>query len=101
MTTTQLLIIFASLLALYSVLLFVSYRPLTGPEGVRFHQSKTPVETTTAEERSHGESSFIIRKDSSIHTTRGGFFVFAIFGYIGIFVGFAIAFIFISRSAHA
>ncbi len=100
MNTTRLLIVFASLLATYSLLLLLCYRPLTRPEGVRFSRSTTPVETTTAEERARGESSFTIRKERRFGTTRTGFFATAVFGYMVLSIGFTIAFVVISRSAH-
>ena len=99
MNTTRLLITFASLLVTYSLLLLVCYRPLTRPEGVRLSQSTTPVESTTAEERSRGESSFIIRHERRFGTTRKSFFLLAMFGYLALSVGFAIAFVAASRSA--
>ena len=101
MTMTRLLITFALLLATYSLLLLVGYRPLTRPEGVRLSQSSTPVETTTAEERARGESSFIIREERRFGIERKSFFLLALFGYIGLCIGFAIAFVFASRLAHA
>jgi len=101
MNTIRLLIAFVSLLATYSLLLLVSYRPLTRPEGVRLSQSAAPIETTTAEERSRGESSFTIRQERRFGITRKGFFLFALFGYIALSVGFAIALAVASRSAHA
>jgi hypothetical protein len=96
MNTTRLLIAFVA----YSLLLLVGYRPLTRPEGVRFWQSTTPVETTTAEERSRGESSFTIRKERRFGIAKNGFFLTATLGYIALFIGFAIAFFVASRSAH-
>jgi hypothetical protein len=95
MTTTRLLMIFVPLVAVYSVLLLVSYRPLT-QRGVRLSYSMTPVETTTAAERSRGESSFVIRQERRFGITPGGFFLLAILGYIA----FAFAFILSSRSGH-
>jgi hypothetical protein len=92
---------FAWLLAMYTLLLFVSYRRLTRPAGVRLSQSTPPIETTTAEERSRGDSSFVIRKERRFGITPKGFFLLAMFGYIALSVGFAIAFIIISRSPHA
>ena len=101
MSTTRLFITFASLLVTYSLLLLVCYRPLTRPEGVRLSQSTTPVETTTAEELSRGESSFTIRQECRFGTTRKSYFLLAMLGYIALSVGFAIAFVVASRSAHA
>ena len=101
MTSAQLLIALVSLIAIYTLLLFVSYRPLTRPAGIRLSQSSMPIKTTTAEERSRGESSFIIRQERRFGITPKGFFLLAAFGYIALSVGFAIAFIIISRSAHA
>ena len=101
MTTSRLLMTFAWLLAIYTLLLFVSYRPLTRPAGVRLSQSKTPIETTTAEERSRGDSSFVIRQERRFGIERKGFFLLAIFGYIALSVGFTIAFIVVSQSARA
>lgn len=97
MTTTRLLITFASLLGTYSLLLLVCYRSLTRPAGVRLSQSTTPIETTTAEERSRGESSFIIRQEHRFGVARRGFFLLAALGYIVLFVGFLIALL---RSNH-
>jgi len=92
--------IFVPLAATYSVLLLVIYRPLTRTAGVRLSRSTTTVETTTATDRSHGESSFVIRQERRFGTTRMGFFLLATVGYITLCVGFAIAFIFVSRSGH-
>lgn len=91
MTTTRLLTIFVPAIVVYSLLLFVAFRPLTRPEGVRFSKSRTPIDTTTAEERSRGESSFIIGQEHRFGITRSGFFLFAAFGYIAFLVGFMIA----------
>jgi hypothetical protein len=101
MNTTRLLITFVALLATYSLLLLVCYRPLTRPEGVRLSQSTTPAETTTAEERSRGESSFIVRQERWLGTTRKSFFLLAAFGYITLSLGFAVAFVIVSRLAHS
>jgi hypothetical protein len=90
---------FASLFVIYSLILFVGYRTLARPTGVRLSQSTTPVETTTAEERSRGESSFTIRQEHRVGITRRSFFLLATVGYIALAVGFAIAFFI--RSAHA
>jgi hypothetical protein len=98
---TGLLIIFVLLLAFYSLLLSITYRRLTRPEGVRLTQPKTPIETTTAEERARGESSFVIWQERCFGITRNGFLVLATFGYIVFSVGFAVAFIFVSRAGHA
>jgi len=95
MTTTRLLIAFASLIGIYSLLLFIGYRPLTRQEGLRLFQSKKPVETTTIEERSRGESSYIIRKDYRASITRKGFLMFSLFGYIAISLGFTVAVYFV------
>jgi hypothetical protein len=100
MTTTRLLITFALLLGAYSLLLLVCYRPMTRPAGVRLSQSARPVETTTAEERSRGESSFTLREERRFGTTRKGFFLLALFGYVALSVGFAIALVAASRLGH-
>ena len=101
MTTTRLLMIFVPLVATYSLLLFVSYRPLTRIEGLRFSQSSKPIETTTTEERSRGESSFVIRQERRFGITQQGFFLLAVFGYIALSLGFGFALIVIFRAAHA
>ena len=98
MTITRLLTIFVPVIVVYSLLLFVTFRPLTRPEGVRFSESKTPIETTTAEERSRGESSFVIRQERRFVIARSGFFLLAAFGYIALLVGFMIALL---RASHA
>jgi len=97
MTTTRLLMIFVPIIVLYSLLLFVIFRPLTRPEGVRFSQSRTPIETTTTEERSRGESSFVIRQELRFGISQTGFFVLSAFGYLALMVGFVIA---LFRSSH-
>jgi hypothetical protein len=100
MSATRLLITFALVLLAYSLILVVCYRPLTRPGGVRYWQSRKPVETTTAEEQARGQSSFIIRRERGFGTDRQSFFVLAMFGYVVLLIGFAIAFIVLSRSGH-
>lgn len=99
MTTTRLLMIFVPLVVIYSALLLMYYRPLTRTEGVRWLHSTTPIDTTTAEERSRSEGSFVIREERRFGITRTCFLLLATFGYIALCVGFGIALIFISRSA--
>ena len=53
----------------------------------------TPIETTTAEERARGESSFeIARGEYQFGITRGGFFTLVAIGYLVLAVIFLIAF---------
>jgi len=85
----------------YSLLLFLCYRPLTRPDGVRVWQSRKVIETTTAEQRSLGESSFIARREGWVGIDKKGLLLLAVFGYVVLCVGFAIAFILLSRSPHA
>src|ERR1051326_8227015 len=91
------MILFATVLAMYSLLLFLGYRPLTRPEGVRLFQSTMSFETTTAQQRSRGQSSFVLRQERCFGITRRGFLLLAIFGYLG----FAVAFVILSRPGHA
>ena len=91
MATTRLMMIFVPLVVVYSVLLLVSFGPLTRTDGVRLSHSTTPVETTTPEEQARGESSFTIRRERRFGITRTGFFLLAALGYIALFVGFMIA----------
>jgi hypothetical protein len=61
----------------------------------------TPVETTTAEERARGESSFeIARGAHQFGITRGGFFTLVAIGYLVLAVIFLIAFIKFRSSVH-
>ncbi len=99
MSVTGLLITFASVLVVYSLVLAVCYRPLTRSGGVRYWQSRKPVETTTTEEQARGQSSFIIRREQRFGTDRQSFLLLAVFGYVALFVGFGIAFILLSRLA--
>lgn len=101
MTKARFFILFASTLAAYNLLLFVSYRHLTHPSGVRLFHSTKPIETTTAEERSRGESSFDIQRELRFGIERKGFLVLAMLGYIVLSVGFATAFVVLFRSTNA
>lgn len=97
---TRLLIVFGALFAAYSLILLVGYRPLTRAEGVRFWKSRAVIETTTAEERSRGESSFTMGKELRFGILKNGFLLTAIFGYVALSVAFAIAYVVVSRPAH-
>ncbi len=97
MTTTWLLLVFLPLAAIYSLLVFISYRPLTRPGGVRLSQATSQVETTTDDERSRGKSSYAIRQERRLGITRSGFFLLALFGYLALCAGFAVASILVSR----
>src|SRR3954465_3480147 len=99
MNATRLLITFALLFATYSLLVFVSYRPFTRPEGVRLSQSTTPIAPTTEEDWPRGDRSLIVRPQHRFGTTRKSFLMHAAFGYIALSVGFAIAFVVASRLA--
>jgi hypothetical protein len=87
-----LLITFVILLVVYSLLWFAAYRFLTTerPMSVRYHS--TPIETTTADERARGVSSFEIARGRQFGITRAGFFSLVIIGYFALAVAFAIAF---------
>jgi hypothetical protein len=97
MNTTRLWLVFLPLPAIYSLLVFISYRPLTRPAGVRLSQATSQVETTTGDERSRGQSSFVIRQERRLGITRKGFFLLAVFGYIALSVGFTVTSILVSR----
>jgi hypothetical protein len=85
--------IFVMLTVAYSVVWFAAYRfgKAERPVPMRYHP--TPIETTTAEERARGESSFEIARGRQFRVTRAGFAGFVIIGYVALAVAFAIALI--------
>jgi len=64
----------------------------------RSNPDPSPIETTTAEERSRGQSSFVMLTERTFGITPAGFFALVALGYVAIMVGFGIAFFVFSHS---
>lgn len=86
----KLQLIFIILTIGYSLVWFAASRFMKTerPAPMRYHP--TPIETTTAEERARGESSFEIARGHQFGLTRTGFVGLVIIGYVALGVAFAI-----------
>src|SRR5262249_44640185 len=92
--TDFLLAALALIAVIYSLAWFGLYRSLMGgqlPFG-RSNPDPAPIETTTAEQRACGESSFAILKERTFGITPPGFFALVGLGYVALALGFGIAF---------
>src|SRR4051794_37714180 len=84
-------LVFIILTKLYSVAWIGVYRVGKTERPVPMKSHSTPIETTTAEQRARGESSFEIARGHQIGMTRATYFCLVIMGYIALAVVFAIA----------
>jgi len=82
----------------YSLVWFAAYRFMKAERRVPMKYHPTPIETTTAEPRARGESSFEIARGRQFGVTRGGFVGLVIIGYVALAVAFAIALIVLRSS---
>jgi hypothetical protein len=94
----KLRLIFVILTIGYSLVWFAAYRFMKVDRPVPMGHHPTPIETTTAEERARGESSFEIARGRQFGVTRAGFVGLVIIGYVALAVAFAIALIVLRSS---
>ncbi len=87
----KLRIVFVIVSITYSLAWFAASRFMNGErsESMRYHSK--PIETTTAEERARGQSSFEIARGRQFGVTRTGFISLVIIGYLALAVAFAVA----------
>ncbi len=93
MKTSQPLIAFVVLLVVHSLVSFAAYRFLTTKTRTPVPVDSTPVETTTADQRARGESSFRIMTGQEVVTHEIPYSVklYVIFGYVALAVALVLA----------
>jgi hypothetical protein len=92
MRNNGLLITFIASLVVYTLLWVVLYRLGGSNRPIPTKLLRTPVETTTPEQRARGESSFIVAEGRQYGITRGGFFLLVLFGYVAIAAAWVVVF---------
>lgn len=92
MRNSGLLITFIVSLVVYTLLWVLVYKLGGGSKPLPIKLLRTPLETTTPEQRARGESSFIVAEGRQHGITRGGFFLLVLFGYVAIAAGWAVVF---------
>jgi hypothetical protein len=101
MKMSQPLFAFVVLLVVHSLVSFAAYQFLTTKTRTPLPVDSTPVETTTAEQRARGESSFkmVTGREQVVIAVPWSVRLYVIFGYVALAVAFAMALIVRFRSS--
>ncbi len=95
----KLRLIFIVLTIGYSLVWLAACRFMKSERPVPMRYNPTPIETTTAEQRARGESSFEIARGRQFGITRAGFVCLVLVGYVALAVAFGIAWIVLRSSS--
>ncbi len=98
MRNSGLLVTFIVSLVVYTLLWLVIYTLGGSNKPIPTKLLRTPIETTTPEQRARGESSFIVAQGRQYGITRSGFFLLVLFGYVAVGTAWAIVFWMFFRS---
>lgn len=95
MKTNQPLFAFVVLLVIHTLVSFAAFRFLTTTTRTPVPVDSTPVETTTAEQRARGESTFqiISGREQVVISVPWSVRLYVLFGYVALAVALVIAFI--------